>query len=40
MDRSGNFYLFNFNAGLFAVNGILTGSVIESPVVNYNPNEF
>jgi lycopene cyclase domain-containing protein len=26
--------------GFFAVNGILTGSVIPSPVVNYNPQEF
>ncbi|GEJ43999.1 hypothetical protein CRS_06070 [Chryseobacterium sp. ON_d1] len=26
--------------GFFAVNGILTGSVIPSPVVNYNPEEF
>ncbi|WBV58116.1 lycopene cyclase domain-containing protein [Chryseobacterium daecheongense] len=26
--------------GFFAVNGILTGSLIQSPVVNYNPDEF
>lgn len=26
--------------GFFAVNGILTGSLIPSPVVNYNPDEF
>lgn len=26
--------------GFFAVNGILTGSIIPSPVVNYNPNDF
>ncbi|UKB86015.1 lycopene cyclase domain-containing protein [Chryseobacterium sp. MEBOG06] len=26
--------------GFFAVNGILTGSVIPSPVVNYNPEDF
>ncbi|WP_419870370.1 lycopene cyclase domain-containing protein [Chryseobacterium sp. CT-SW4] len=26
--------------GFFAVNGILTGSLIPSPVVNYNPAEF
>lgn len=26
--------------GFFAVNGILTGSLISSPVVNYNPDEF
>lgn len=26
--------------GFFAVNGILTGSLIPSPVVNYNPGEF
>ncbi|WP_288447159.1 lycopene cyclase domain-containing protein [Chryseobacterium culicis] len=26
--------------GFFAVNGILTGSLIPSPVVNYNPEEF
>ncbi|AYZ35082.1 lycopene cyclase domain-containing protein [Chryseobacterium indologenes] len=26
--------------GFFAVNGILTGSVIPSPVVNYNPHDF
>ncbi|WP_426478428.1 lycopene cyclase domain-containing protein [Chryseobacterium sp. CBSDS_008] len=26
--------------GFFAVNGILTGSVISSPVVNYNPDAF
>jgi lycopene cyclase domain-containing protein len=26
--------------GFFAVNGILTGSLIPSPVVNYNPDDF
>jgi lycopene cyclase domain-containing protein len=26
--------------GFFAVNGILTGSIIPSPVVNYNPDDF
>jgi len=26
--------------GFFAVNGILTGSLISSPVVNYNPDDF
>lgn len=26
--------------GFFAVNGILTGTGLESPIVNYNPNEF
>lgn len=26
--------------GFFAVNGILTGSLIPSPVVNYNPGDF
>ncbi len=26
--------------GFFAVNGILTGSFISSPVVNYNPDDF
>lgn len=26
--------------GFFPVNGILTGSVIASPIVNYNPDEF
>ncbi|RLJ32384.1 lycopene cyclase domain-containing protein [Chryseobacterium sp. 7] len=26
--------------GFFAVNGLLTGSLIPSPVVNYNPEEF
>ncbi|MCJ7932290.1 MAG: lycopene cyclase domain-containing protein [Chryseobacterium sp.] len=26
--------------GFFAVNGILTGSIIQSPVVNYNPADF
>ena len=26
--------------GFFPVNGILTGSFIESPIVNYNPNDF
>src|SRR5690606_25470546 len=26
--------------GFFAVNGILTGSFIPSPVVNYNPGDF
>lgn len=26
--------------GFFPVNGILTGSFIENPIVNYNPNDF
>lgn len=26
--------------GFFAVNGVLTGSLIPSPVVNYNPDDF
>ena len=26
--------------GFFPVNGILTGTGLESPIVNYNPNEF
>lgn len=26
--------------GFFSVNGILTGTGLESPIVNYNPNEF
>lgn len=26
--------------GFFAVNGILTGSIIPSPIVNYNPDSF
>jgi lycopene cyclase domain-containing protein len=26
--------------GFFPVNGVLTGSFIESPIVNYNPNDF
>lgn len=26
--------------GFFSVNGILTGSIIPSPVVNYNPDDF
>lgn len=26
--------------GFFAVNGILTGSLIPSPIVNYNPDDF
>jgi lycopene cyclase domain-containing protein len=27
-------------SGFFPVNGILTGTGLESPVVNYNPSEF
>lgn len=26
--------------GFFPVNGVLTGSFIENPIVNYNPNDF
>jgi lycopene cyclase domain-containing protein len=26
--------------GFFPVNGILTGSFLDKPIVNYNPNEF
>jgi hypothetical protein len=26
--------------GFLMVNGILTGTGLESPIVNYNPNEF
>ncbi|WP_230477869.1 lycopene cyclase domain-containing protein [Faecalibacter bovis] len=26
--------------GFFPVNGILTGTGLENPIVNYNPNEF
>ncbi|PWN63983.1 lycopene cyclase domain-containing protein [Chryseobacterium viscerum] len=34
------FVYFILMPGFFAVNGILTGSVIPSPVVNYNPDDF
>ena len=26
--------------GFFPVNGVLTGTGLETPIVNYNPNEF
>lgn len=35
-----SFVYFILMPGFFAVNGILTGSVIPSPVVNYNPDDF
>jgi lycopene cyclase domain-containing protein len=35
-----SFCISGFNARIFAVNGILTGSLIPSPVVNYNPDDF
>ena len=31
---------FTLMLGFFPVNGILTGTGLESPIVNYNPNEF
>lgn len=31
---------FILMAGFFPVNGILTGTGLESPIVNYNPDEF
>ncbi|WP_322969716.1 lycopene cyclase domain-containing protein [Faecalibacter sp. LW9] len=35
-----SFIFFVLMLGFFPVNGILTGSGLESPIVNYNPNEF
>ena len=35
-----SFIFFVLMLGFFPVNGILTGTGLESPIVNYNPNEF
>lgn len=35
-----SFIFFVLMLGFFPVNGILTGSGLESPIVNYNSNEF
>ncbi|WP_144281655.1 lycopene cyclase domain-containing protein [Chryseobacterium echinoideorum] len=35
-----SFVYFILMPGFFAVNGILTGTGLESPIVNYNPDDF